>query len=1018
MYRQGQEATDRLFVVTEDHRLFTLLYDVESSSVRTIAEGQVADMVGDTVPIKAVHDARMIGMILLDGLLKVIPIDSKGVLQDAFNIRLPDNRVRDICVLSEGVGAGPAIAYIHQEGDRWMLKSGVVALKEKSLKPGPIAPVVIARGASHVVAAGKGVLVFSEGCVCWHGFNGQTVKRAVPGEEVRAVTAVGKVDADGTRWLAGDSDGQLYLVICAGLGQGGANSGVCSRVLLETLGPTSIANSLSYIDNGVVFVGSGFGDTQLIRLLPERDEETGHAIELIETEANLGPITDFVCVDLDGQGQGQVVTCSGAFRDGSLRVIRNGIGINTVAELDLGAITGVWSMHKHSGDQHHTYLCVSFPQQTLFLGMVDDELGELENTGALITDTKTLYCGTCIADQLVQVTANSVTLVNSSTMAKLDEWKTPNEPLITVVTSYGHELIAFGHGANTMIVMKIENNKLTEMGRVNTEAQMSSVGMNDSTMVIGTWGNEPLLLMYSLKDMQQVRKVELSGMVVPRSIRLVRMMDEEWLFVGLGDGHVVWWHVDEGSGELSQRKVLSLGTKAIQLTVFQDSNDNTALFCGSDRPAVIHSSSNARKLQCSNVNQHNVGFVASFHTSAFPQCLALATERALLVGSMDAIQKLHIRTIHLDEMARRIVHLGAPNPVKGFVVGTVGLGDSPAHLRLLDEVTFERRDSFPLKPQESVCSLTVHCVENKTLIVVGTAFLSPAEPEPSRGRLLVLSCTEATAPKLFLEHERPMSGGVYCIAPLSATHFVVSVNAKIELLEWRPDHSVEHVADHYGHVIALFLRCRGDFILVGDLMRSMTLLRYDQVSNRLEMIAKDYGSIWMTAAEILSEDLFIGADDDRNLYINHRSEEGESSKLKEVANIHLGEQVNVMRYGRLVAPEPGVQGVRPAPLLYCTVNGSLGAVASLTEEQYLLFQRLESKMALAITPIGGLTHAAWRAPHRSVKTTAAHTGFIDGDLVEQYLDLPLSEQKLLADALSISHQDLYKAVEDMARSIK
>lgn len=33
-------------------------------------------------------------------------------------------------------------------------------------------------------------------------------------------------------------------------------------------------------------------------------------------------------VDLERQGQGQVVTCSGAYKDGSLRVVRNGIGIN------------------------------------------------------------------------------------------------------------------------------------------------------------------------------------------------------------------------------------------------------------------------------------------------------------------------------------------------------------------------------------------------------------------------------------------------------------------------------------------------------------------------------------------------------------------------------------------------------------------------------------------------------------------------------------------------------------------
>lgn len=42
---------------------------------------------------------------------------------------------------------------------------------------------------------------------------------------------------------------------------------------------------------------------------------------------------------------------------------------------------------------------------------------------------------------------------------------------------------------------------------------------------------------------------------------------------------------------------------------------------------------------------------------AFPDCLALVTEGSLLLGTVDNIQKLHIRTIPLGEQPRRIAHL-------------------------------------------------------------------------------------------------------------------------------------------------------------------------------------------------------------------------------------------------------------------------------------------------------------------------------------------------------------------------
>ena len=50
---------------------------------------------------------------------------------------------------------------------------------------------------------------------------------------------------------------------------------------------------------------------------------------------NLGPIIDLAVVDLERQGQGQVVTCSGKSLDSSLRIVRNGIGMIEQAAVEL-----------------------------------------------------------------------------------------------------------------------------------------------------------------------------------------------------------------------------------------------------------------------------------------------------------------------------------------------------------------------------------------------------------------------------------------------------------------------------------------------------------------------------------------------------------------------------------------------------------------------------------------------------------------------------------------------------------
>jgi hypothetical protein len=57
----------------------------------------------------------------------------------------------------------------------------------------------------------------------------------------------------------------------------------------------------------------------------------------------------------------------------------------------------------------------------------------------------------------------------------------------------------------------------------------------------------------------------------------------------------------------------------------------------------------------------------------------------------------------------------------------------------------------------------------------------------------------------------------------------------------------------------LYLATRGDFIVVGDLMKSISLLLYKPVegAGTIEEIARDYNPNWMTAVEVLDDDTYL-----------------------------------------------------------------------------------------------------------------------------------------------------------------
>lgn len=112
---------------------------------------------------------------------------------------------------------------------------------------------------------------------------------------------------------------------------------------LERLGQVSSATSIVYLDNGFTYIGSASGDSQLVQLHNMQNDE-GSYLEILEEYPSMAPITDFCIVDLERQGQGQLVTCSGAGKDGSLRIVRNGVGIDEQATLEMPGVKGLWSL--------------------------------------------------------------------------------------------------------------------------------------------------------------------------------------------------------------------------------------------------------------------------------------------------------------------------------------------------------------------------------------------------------------------------------------------------------------------------------------------------------------------------------------------------------------------------------------------------------------------------------------------------------------------------------------------------
>lgn len=108
-------------------------------------------------------------------------------------------------------------------------------------------------------------------------------------------------------------------------------------------------------------------------------------------------------------------------------------------------------------------------------------------------------------------------------------------------------------------------------------------------------------------------------------------------------------------------------------------------------------------------------------------------------------------------------------------------------------------------------------------------------------------------------------------------------------------------------------------------------------------------------------------------------------------------------------------GASPLPtILYGTVNGVLGVIASLPQPQFAFLQRVQHNLTRVIKGVGGLSHADWRSFQNERKTVEAN-GFIDGDLLEGFLELSLQLKQEVVQGLDVSVDELTRRVEELVR---
>jgi DNA damage-binding protein 1 len=215
-----------------------------------------------------------------------------------------------------------------------------------------------------------------------------------------------------------------------------------------------------------VFVGSTVGDSQLVHVqrTDTSTAENGEILDVIDEFSNLGPITDFCVADLDKQGQTQLITCSGVAKDSSLRIIRNGVGLNELAAIEISGVKGVWALRPSFYEKHDDMLVISFVNQTRVLALRGNAMTQLASHSGIELYARTLAAVNVMDDMVIQVTDRSVRLMEAnSDGVLLDEWMPEDQSQITVASVNPSQcVVSIGYGR--LIALEIKQGKLDLIG--------------------------------------------------------------------------------------------------------------------------------------------------------------------------------------------------------------------------------------------------------------------------------------------------------------------------------------------------------------------------------------------------------------------------------------------------------------------------------------------------------------------------------------------------------------------------